>query len=267
MHPSLDEWADWMRALGSSEATIRTRTSGIRTLCQHAHLDDPRRVTTRQLVSWLAAANTGWTRRTYWLSVHAWCAWLVLVGERPDDPSAPIPRPRQPHGVPRPVPEVVVRAVLSNPPGRRAYAYIVLASYAGLRVHEIAKVRGEDVDGDWLFVQGKGGQGAAVPMHPLVMSLARQMPSVSYWFPGSHGGHVAADSVSRVVRNAFKSVGSEATAHRCRHLFGTGVLRASRDIRVTQVLLRHQSLGSTQIYTEVTDADLVAAVHALSWVA
>lgn len=198
-----------------------------------------------------------------------WCIYLVATGQRADDPMAGVRRPRQPRGVPRPVSERVVRKVLSDPPGHRSFAYIALASYAGLRVSEIAAVRGDDVawDTGWLYVCGKGGRQAWVPMHRKVAELARGMPDVGFWFPGTHNGHVAGDSVGRVVRNAFRAVGSSATAHQCRHLAGTALLRECHDVRLVQRFLRHESLASTAIYTEVSDAALADAVNKLGWVA
>lgn len=268
MHESLEDWAQWMRAVGSTDATVSTRTKGITALQHHAEQPDPRQLQARDVVSWLADQKSAWTRVTYWCSANMWFDYLTVHGIRDDAPMRQVPKPRQPRGVPRPVSERVVRRILDDPPGHRAYAYVTLASYAGLRVHEIAQVQGEEVDWDtrWMFVLGKGGQEAWVPMHPLVQTLARGMPDVGFWFPGLHSGHVAADTVSRVIRNALKAVGSSATAHQMRHLFGSAVLRSCGNVRVAQQLLRHESLQSTQIYTKVSDADMEAAVAKLGWV-
>lgn len=267
MHPSLDEWGDWMRAAGMTEATVLTRTKGIRTLCAHVKLDDPREITSRHLIAWLGACRSPWTRQTYWFTARQWCAWLVATGVRDDDPTVRLPRPRQPRSLPRPVSDVVIGKLLRDPPGRRAYAYVVLAVFAGLRVHEIAKVAGEDVDavGGWLYVLGKGGSNAVVPMHPAVADLARGMPEVGYWFYGVRDGHVCADSVSRVIANALRSVGSRAQPHQLRHSFATAIQRSTHDLRVTQELMRHELPSSTAIYTQVTNADKVAAIESLPW--
>lgn len=267
MHESLDDWAQWMRAVGYTEATVTTRTKGIRTLQRHCGLSDPRLIQAPHVISWLADQGSPWSRATYWSSARTWFDHLIATRQRDDDPMELVPKPRQPKGVPRPVSERVVRKVLDAPPGHRAYAYVVMASYAGLRVHEIAKIRGEEIDWDtrWMFVCGKGNQEAWVPMHPIVQTLAQGMPDVGFWFPGTHDGHVSSDSVSRVIRNAFKAVGSSATPHQCRHLFGSAVLRACGNARVAQQLLRHESLASTQIYTKVSGEDMEAAVGMLGW--
>lgn len=263
----LEEWGLWMRAVGRSEATVGTRTRAIRALAVHRQLDDPATVTASDLAAWLADCRTPWTRCTYWGSAHAWCGWLIGEGVRADDPLARIPRPSAPHNAPRPIPMSVVRMAIVRPKSLRARAYVVLGAFAGLRVHEIAKVRGEDVDvaAGWLYVVGKGGSRAAVPLHPLVAALAEGMPREGWWFPNRAGGHVTAGNVSQVIQASLAAHGSSATAHALRHTFGTYVLRASGDLRVAQEALRHRSVSSTQIYTQVSAADLQAAVRALDW--
>lgn len=265
MHASVEEWAAYMRAAGSSEDTVRTRTSGVETLRRYSGLADPREVATRHIIAWLGACESSWSRRTYFVTVRRWCDFLLATGQREDDPCEGVPRPRQPRGIPRPVSERVVRKVLLDPPGHRAYAYVALASFAGLRVSEIARVRGEDVAGSWLFVCGKGQQQAWIPLHPVLQTLAKGMPEVGFWFPGVHDGHVAPATVSQVIRAAFRGVGSGATAHQCRHLLGSSVLHATGNTRLAQRALRHESLTSTQIYTEVTNAELEAAIAHLPW--
>lgn len=260
----LDRWAQWMRACGCTRKTVSIRLGQVRTLCRSVGLDDPAKVTTSQLVEWLARCENGWTRQTYWASAHAWCRWLMEMGIRVDDPLARIPRPRAPQAVPRPVGWDVVNKVLADPPSVRAYAYVVLAAFAGLRAHEIAKVCGADVDeAGWLYVEGKGGQRAAVPLHPMVRRLAFGMDPVEYWFPGTDHGHVNAKAVSRTLSRAL---GRSGTGHMLRHTFGTAVMQSTHDLRVTQELMRHRAAKSTAIYTQVTDRDKVAAIRSLPWV-
>lgn len=51
--------------------------------------------------------------------------------------------------------------------------------------------------------------------------------------------------------------------HSLRHFFGTTIYRMTRDIRITQVLLRHRSVATTMIYSHVTARDVEAAVERL----
>jgi site-specific recombinase XerD len=137
-------------------------------------------------------------------------------------------------------------------------AWLTLALYAGLRAHEIAKIRGEDVTEDTIYVRGKGGVDAQIPTHPVVWALALDRPRTGWWFPSSAStlGHVRSTSVSTETTKLFTANGIEGSIHRCRHTYATQLLRAGANIRVVQELMRHKSLSSTQIYTAVDEEEL-----------
>lgn len=263
MRELLGEWEDWYRAAGASEDTIRTRIVNIRLLYAHAGIVDPGEVTTRQIIRWLACCNTAWTRVTYATSARAWFKWLKARGYRPDDPMEAIPVPKRPRGTPRPAPSDAVRDVLTSC-GRRARAYIMLGTFQGLRCFEIARVAGEDFNEGWQLVHGKGGVEYWVPIHPAVELLRRGYPDRGYWFPGRRGVHVSPHAVSRTISGTFKRAGYPVTAHMLRHWYGTHAQRIGKDIRRTQQLMRHASLSSTQIYTEVADLGMQETVRRLA---
>lgn len=257
-------WAQWLRAEGASDKTVSTRLSGIRSLCAHAGGVDPVSVTTLQIVDWLADHSNPWTRSTYAQTVWRWHAWLVERGLRGDNPTDGLRMPPKPHGVPRPASSQALDDALTIAQ-RRARAYILLAAFQGLRTYEIARVRGEDFVDGWLYVRGKGDDVDAVPVHELVQQLRRGWPAEGWWFP-SHAaaGHVRPDSVSRTVAATFRKAGHRVTAHQLRHWFGTHALRISRDLRVAQELLRHRSVSSTEIYTQVAGRAKQETIRRLS---
>lgn len=259
----LAEWAGWLRAFGAADTTVETRVGGVQVLCSHAGIDDPASITTTQLIAWLGNCKAPWTRYTYAATARAWFQWLVERGYRADDPTAGLPVPRAPRGVPRPVSSRALADALAVS-SRKARAYMTLAAYAGLRVHEVAKVRGEDFADGWLYVTGKGGVRAALPVHHLLEQLQRGWPEQGPWFPGSNNGHVRPQTVSDTIARAFEKAGHKGvTAHQLRHWYGTQLQRTGGDTRVTQELMRHASLQSTQIYTEVSSSSKVAAVQRL----
>jgi integrase/recombinase XerD len=233
-------------------------------------------VTREDLTRWLGnPEHAAWTRATYWGHARAWCLFLVETGRRTDDPAAKMRRPRVPRGLPRPLSNEQVATVLavagrSSPwhpgAGTRAHVYILLAAYAGLRVHEIAQLRGEDVDElSVRVVDGKGGHDRLIPTHPFIWAAAANLPGRGLWFP-SYGkaGHINPNSVSVAIRRALAAAGIEGHAHQLRHTFGTQVLKSSGgNLRVAQELLGHASPASTALYTLVDDSDLRAAVLGL----
>jgi len=194
-----------------------------------------------------------------------WFGWLAETGRRDDNPAASLPAVRAPRGVPRPISPADVARILaacSDPRARSTAAYVLLAAYEGMRVHEIAKVRGEDFAGGEVRITGKGSVSSTVPLHPHVAELVERMPRAGYWFPSdSPEGHVSRVSVSLAIGRAMKRAGVTGTPHGLRHHFGTQVLRASGgDLRTTQRALRHASPATTAIYTQVADEALFRAI-------
>jgi integrase/recombinase XerD len=244
MHALLEEWSDWMRAGGSADSTIRGRTLHVGLLCKFAGVDDPVSLTTMDVARWLGACRTRWTRCTYATSARAWHRWLVDRGYREDNPTAPLPIPKEPRSTARPASSEAIRNVLPLA-GRRGRPYIVLATFLGLRVHEVAKVRGEEFADGWYFVTGKGGDTAPIPTHPMVEHAApRASRRPGYWFRGrlGDGPRASANAVSTTaIGAAFRPAGvSTVTAHHAAALVRDPRAAGREGHRgVTQRLMRH----------------------------
>ena len=141
------------------------------------------------------------------------------------------------------------------PPVQGTRTKIILAAYAGMRVHEIAKIRGEDISpvAGTITITGKGGRTDTLPAHQLILQQASHYPRRGLWFPSPKDPAVPvwAKTVSRVISDAFDRADAPATAHQLRHYFATSLLRAGTDSRVVQSLMRHESLATTGRYLAV----------------
>lgn len=270
MGNELHEWSTFMRATGASAATIRVRTHTMRALCSFAGKKSLLELDRRDVLGYLARPSlTAWSRVTYWRSIKAWDAWAIEFGVLGESILKGVPAPKTPDSIARPIDDDSIAVLLAARLSRRARAYILLGLYEALRVHEIAKVRGEDFDlvAGWLSVNGKGNRTAVIPIHPEVARLAESMPEQGYWFP-QHVDctrHVDAHAVSATIKNAMASAGIRGTAHMLRDTAATKMQREARDLRLTQAFLRHRNVTTTQKYTAVADAALMAASHGMSW--
>lgn len=258
----LADYEAWMLASGASADTVRARSAAARRLLAVAGTADPCEVQPQHLVRVLAAVEARWSKSTYYNHARNFAQWCEFAGLRVEFLTG-IVKPRTPRGEPRPISATEFRKALavSDSPTRMMF---LLAGYAGLRVHEIARVRGEDVRDGKLYVVGKGGKSVSLPLHPVLATQAQTMPSSGWWFPGATPNRsVTRGTVWRHMHKALRAVGSEATPHMVRHLYGTTLLNSGNSMRATQTLLRHASLTSTQIYTEVSDQHLQAAIDSL----
>lgn len=107
-------------------------------------------------------------------------------------------------------------------------------------------------DPPMLYVSNpKGSSFGHVPLHPdIVVALeAWGLPPSGYVFPGWKGRRfIDPGTVSGLGSAHLRSLGIKATMHQLRHRLGTVLYRESKDIRLTQRVLRHASLQSTQVY-------------------
>ena len=252
-----------MRAEGLAERTLTEWPRVVLRAARHADAD-PTALTTDQLIDYLAELPSAGTRQTYFTALAAWHRWLRATGRRGDNPLDGLRRPRTPRRSAHPVATAHIDAVLGSGIRRRTRTAILLCALQGLRVHETAKVRGEDVDllGQRFRVVGKGGVEVWMPLHPMIAQEAARYPRRGYWFP-SHkypGRPIRRESLSASISAAMRRSSVPGTAHSLRHWLATELLNSGADARTVQEIMRHASLATIQIYTQVSPGRQRAAV-------
>jgi len=264
----IERWMLHMKMRGQSLKTITERSAVVRRLAAPVTLspDDIDRFLNR--ADWSVG-----TRATYHGAIRAWSRWLVLTGERSDDPTLIASTPKVPKGRPRPLSDGQLSRLLAAQRRTRIRDMIALGAYAGLRVSEIAAVRGERVnlDGGVITVTGKGNKTRDIPLHPILLEIADHHPRRGWWFPSytgnrvsSAGGPVLGNSVSDSISKAMNRVGLDTlTPHCLRHWFATALRATGVDALVLRDLMGHESLTSTAIYTDIPLAQRAAAVRRL----
>jgi len=263
----LADWVLWQRGRGMSDKTITDRLTIIR------RIPDAATITPQGVDRFLTSA--AWakaTRANYHGAIRAWCKWLIITGQRVDDPTTIATTPKVKKGRPRPVADQHLEILLHTRMYRRTRAMILLAAYAGLRVSEIAAIKGDDVDTviNAITVVGKGDKERQIPLHPMLKDLAAAMPQRGWWFPTyvgntKHlaGGPMLGNSVSSSISNVMDRAGIPGTPHALRHWFGSALREAGVDSLVIKELMGHESLATTAIYVDVPLKQRTAAVDRL----
>jgi integrase/recombinase XerD len=260
----LEQYAAWMRSWGAAESTIAKRVVMAEVIADL--FPNPQTVSADELGGFLAnPAFSPWTRSTYFNHIRSLFGWLTETGRIPEDPSQRLRRPRSPGAKPRPLTAQEATNALRAAEGDRR-TWLLLGMFAGLRAHETAKLRGEDVTERALYVRGKGGKDSMLPTHPLIWQVAQSYPSNGYWFPSRKADrdHVCSQTVSTYITRLFRQLGIEGSYHRCRHLYGTNLLRSGVNLRIVQDLMRHSSLATTANYLGVNEDERRAAIERLA---
>ena len=80
-------------------------------------------------------------------------------------------------------------------------------------------------------------------------------------FLNHRGGRLTRRGLHDIVdRSALKAgLSKQVSTHKLRHACATHLLEGGADVRLVQELLGHQSLATTQVYTQVTRTQLLDA--------
>ena len=229
--------------------------------------------------TWAGLAPSSLARKCS--ALRQFCGFMLDEGWRSDDPSPALPRPRARRPLPRLLGHGEVAALFERAEAEateghsaaiRLLTLLELLYGSGLRATELVSLPLNAVprDAPLLTVTGKGGQQRMVP----VSNRARQ--ALSRWlelrggggkhlFPSSaKQGHLTRVRLFQLLRALAARAGldpEKVSPHVLRHAFATHLLEGGADLRVLQMLLGHADIATTQIYTHVDSARLVALVN------
>jgi integrase/recombinase XerD len=207
-------------------------------------------------------------------------AFCLDEGWRQDDPADALPRLRPRRGLPRLLSHDDIAALFGtaeadaatgDPAGVRLLALIELLYGSGLRASELVSLPLAAVprDAPLLTITGKGGQQRMVPVGERAGTALRRWLAVRpaggrHVFPSPRGGHLTRVRLFQLLRDLALRAGidpARVSPHVLRHAFATHLLEGGADLRVLQTLLGHADIATTQIYTHVDGARLVALVN------
>ena len=213
--------------------------------------------------------------------------YLVTSGRRAGNPFMAVNYPRIPDRINRNVlSEAQMNALLeklrqfTTVESYKVHVAVELLYAAGLRIAEAASLMPADIDTRQRLVyvrEGKGGKsrtafltGYAADILDRYLAHGRDMVLRSYYGPRPQGHTLFCVGTRRLSQELNETIEKTCrelelpviTSHGFRHSLGTHLLRAGCDLRYIQVILGHEQLRATQVYTRVDKDDVKASLDA-----
>ena len=161
---------------------------------------------------------------------------------------------------------------------RRDYCILTLFLNCGLRLSELCGLNLSDISSDGIMtVTGKGNKERAVYLNDSCLSAVKAYLAVrpnegivatdrNALFISRNHRRISPKTVQHIVKTYLAKAGLGGmgfSTHKLRHTPATLMYQHGNvDIRVLKDILGHANLGTTQIYTHVSDAQIKRAVDA-----
>ena len=212
--------------------------------------------------------------------VRSFFRFLVLDGYIEQDPSELLESPVIPDHLPEYLTPAEVDLLEDSLPADKAEsqrnrAIIEVLFSCGLRVSELVNLQLSQlyIEERYVLVWGKGSKERLVPLSDRAVAelqdwfcdrdqLKIKPGEEGYVFLNRRGHHLTRTMILIMLKQTAQAAGLKKTIspHTLRHSFATALLEGGADLRVIQMLLGHESIGTTEIYTHVTNQSLREAI-------
>ena len=154
----------------------------------------------------------------------------------------------------------------STPAGLRDKCMLEVLYATGLRVTELISLRINQVNYETGYVRcfGKGSKERIVPLGRIAKKYLdlylrngrgklAKIPSEDAIFINHFGKKLTRQGFWKILKKYVRKAGIKEYSHTLRHSFATHLLENGADLRVVQEMLGHADIGTTQIYTHLTN--------------
>jgi integrase/recombinase XerD len=229
--------------------------------------------------------NKGIKERTsarFLSSIRRFYQYLLRENITTGDASAQLKSTKLPRLLPKTLTEQDVDALLlapdiTQPLGLRDRAMLELLYASGLRVSELVTIRIKQINLNQgvIRVIGKGNKERLVPMGEEAVSwierylrdarpeILEKREMTDALFPSRLGSAMSRQAFWQLIKRYARlaEIDKPLSPHVLRHAFATHLINHGADLRVVQLLLGHNSLTTTQIYTHIAKERL-KSIHA-----
>ena len=215
-------------------------------------------------------------------SLKSFFKYLMLENYREDYPMEYIDTPKFGMKLPdtlsvEEVDALIAGIDLSTDEGHRNRAIIETLYGCGLRVSELVSLRLSDLffDEGFIRVLGKGNKQRLVPIgshtqkeiNNYLLYQRKKVPQEKEFsdivFLNRRGKQLTRAMIFTIIRQAAANIGltKQISPHTFRHSFATHLLENGANLRAIQLMLGHESITTTEIYTHVEHAYLSQVIN------
>ena len=204
-------------------------------------------------------------------AIRMFFRFLVSEGHLHDNPARLLESPRMARKLPNilsadEVKKLLACPDLSEPLGLRDRAMLELLYATGLRVSELVGLKTSSIhlEAGYIRTLGKGAKERVVPIgHKAIEAVEDYLSNGRrallqdhdrpHLFLNFRGRPLTRQGFWKIIKQYGRTAGikKEITPHMLRHSFASHLLEAGADLRAVQVMLGHEDIATTQIYTHV----------------
>jgi integrase/recombinase XerD len=275
----IEKYTAYLRlSKGLSENTWEAYIDDINKLIRFVELDDSKDLLSltyndlHQFVAQLVDIGIGARSQARIISgIKSFYRFLLTDGYLEADPTELLESPKLGDKLPEvltfdEINDIIKVIDLSKPQGHRNRAMLELLYSCGLRVSELISLKLSNIyfDEQFVIVDGKGNKQRVVPMSSKAIEDIRsylidrksgviKKGHEDTLFLNRRGAGLTRVMVFYIIRDHARLAGVRKTIspHTMRHSFATHLLEGGANLRAIQMMLGHESITTTEIYTHI----------------
>ncbi len=214
-------------------------------------------------------------------SVKSFFNYLQWEEWRADNPAELLETPKLGMKLPdtlseKEIDQLIAQIDLSLPEGERNRAILETLYGCGLRVSELTELKLSDLffEENFIRVIGKGNKQRLIPIsnytikfiniyrNEIRVHIPIQKGFEDYLFLNRRGKKLTRVMIFTIIKQLTEKAGirKKISPHTFRHSFATHLLKNGADLRSIQMMLGHESITTTEIYTHLDDTMIREAV-------
>lgn len=214
-------------------------------------------------------------------SLKSFFGYLQLEDWRKDNPAELLESPKLGMKLPdtlseKEIDKLIAAIDLSLPEGERNRAILETLYGCGLRVSELTELKLSDLffEDNFIRVIGKGNKQRLIPISNYTIKFLKiyleeirihmpiQKGFEDYVFLNRRGKKLTRVMIFTIIKKLAEIAGirKKISPHTFRHSFATHLLKNGADLRSIQMMLGHESITTTEIYTHLDDNSMRDAV-------